>query len=266
MSAFRQAHHFPLPGVDEEKIKFFIRRHWASMLGTIILIIFMIILPPSLVTIFLYNSNIEINSIIRLALILTGSIYYLMIASFSLVQWISYYYNVFIITEDEIIDIVQQGIFNRQINQISIVRIQDVSGEIKGILPTLFTYGNVVAESAGEKTQTYIIENIPNPMEVADRILELHNEEVLREARKRQFLTAEGDLSSSVVPKPGRIIQKLRQNDIPPTPPASPPTTSSVSSPPSSSPPPPQNQNPPAQNTQGDISKDDLNKGGEVKF
>lgn len=244
-------YHFPIPGVDDEKISFITRRHWASMLGSFFLIFFMVVLPLALITGLTIYANIAISGTVRMAMILFGSVYYLIVASFSLVVWISYYYNIFIISEDEIIDINQEGIFDRKINQISVVRIQDVSGEIKGFLPTLFTYGNVIAESAGEKTQTYVIRDIPNPLEVADRIIELHNEELLKAERKKQFLTAEGDLQVHETP-PGKIIgefQKAIQKEMPVIPPVTPPPL------------------PPSQNiSQGEASSDDLNSGGEVKL
>lgn len=222
-------YHFPIPGHEDEKIIIFTRRHVVSMLGTIILIIFMFLIPLIILAAIFFTNRPILSGITLNFIVIGASIYYLVAATYAFTEWISYYFDIFIVTEDEIIDINQEGIFDRSITEVSLLRVQDVSARIKGFLPTIFAYGDVVAESAGENTRTYVIDSIPNPVEVANKILAMHNELIAREERTPEIATAEGDLRK----------QKMEM------------------------PPPPL---PPAQPIQGDINKDDLEQGGEVKF
>lgn len=233
-------YHFPIPGHEEDKIVIFTRRHWISMLGTIILIALMFLIPIVILAAMFFTNRGIFSGIALNFIVIGGSIYYLVAAAYAFTEWISYYYDIFIVTEDEIIDINQEGIFDRSITEVSLLRVQDVSARIKGFLPTIFAYGDVVAESAGENTRTYIIDSIPNPVEVANKILALHNEHIAREGRTREVMTAEGDLRKGVVEKPAEIASEFQAAPSSPAPPTQP--------------------------TQGEIKKDDLNEGGEVKF
>lgn len=230
-----------IPGVGEEDIVLFTRRHWGSMLGIGCLLVLMMLLPAVLILSFYLLSPNFFRGAVWNFVVIIGSIYYLVAMTFAFLEWINFYYDIFIFTQDEIIDINQEGFFNRQINQISLVNIQDVSAQVRGFLPTFFGYGDVVAESAGEKTQTYIIDKIPHPMQVADKILELHNEAVLRE---RAIRTSDHLAVYPVSVSPSRA-EPVASAPSPPPPPSPSPT-------------------PPTQ--EKEISQEDLNKGGEIKI
>jgi len=240
-------YHFPVPGHEDDKIIVFTRHHWASFLGKIFLVGFLLILPIIVLLTILFVNRQLLSGLINNFVAVAVSIYYFVMTTLAYIEWVSYYYDVFIVTEDEIIDIVQQGIFDRQITEISILRVQDVTAHSKGFLPTLFGYGDVIAESAGEKTQTYVIDCVPNPVELANKILDLHNAQIAKEQRTAEVMHGEGDL------RPGKI-----ETIPPPAPAASPPPPSEIS--------PPAVSRPPQSEEEGNISKDDLNKGGEVKF
>lgn len=239
----------PIPGVGEENIVYLTRRHWASMIGTFFLILVIMLVPLIILVIAVtLNTSFFENGILAQIIPPFVAIYYLVMITFAFVEWVNFYYSVFILTRDEIIDITQQGFFNRLITQISIVRVQDVSASIKGFLPTLFGFGDVIAESAGEKTQTYIIEKIPRPMEVADKIIEIHDFHIRHEK-----------ISDNLGAFHEESPPANSSSSSPPGTPA--PITPSTESAPSSAALP--TSTPLAQ---GEIKNDDLNEGGEVKF
>ncbi|MFA4930447.1 MAG: PH domain-containing protein [Patescibacteria group bacterium] len=62
-----------------------------------------------------------------------------------------YSLNVFIITTDRIIDMDQVGFFSKTVSETTYDKVQDVSYTIKGISQTLFHYGNVVIQTAGQQ-------------------------------------------------------------------------------------------------------------------
>lgn len=168
-------YHFPVPGgPGEEKIVLFIRRHWASFLGQFLLSFFMLVIPATALIIgYIYQKDF-FQGILLNFIVLGFSAYYLVAVSVALTSWMTFYYDIYIICTDMIVDIRQQGFFGRKISQLAIARVQDVNSEIKGILPTLFSYGDVLVETAGEQTQNFLLEGISDPQEVSNKILELH--------------------------------------------------------------------------------------------
>lgn len=184
----------PVPGHEDEKVIVFTRRHWVTFLGTIIITIILAIIPVIFILLIVFLADYEFSKDVINKTIMILILYYLTMATFIYSSWVTYYYNIFVVTEQNVIDVYQHGFFARDITEISLLRIQDVSGKIRGFLPTLFGYGNVLAESAGEHSRTYVIFGIPNPVGVADKILELHNSYIEKEQRDEEIMTAEGDL------------------------------------------------------------------------
>lgn len=228
-------YHFPLPGQEktDEKIILFTRKHIISFLPSLLLILGLILIPLILLFFGIFFSNI-FTTFWRNLIIISASIYYLVIANFAFVEWFSFYYDILIITNKRIIDIVQQGVFNRTITEISLLRVQNVMGKIVGILPTFFGYGNVRAETAGEMSETLVFENIPNPYATANKIMELHDHLVLEETRASELGGGVG------VERPAR--KHLEETKSP------------------------KESLPVKENNSGEVRKDDLEKGGEIKL
>lgn len=98
---------------------------------------------------------------------------------FALFAWLffflsvtDYILDVWYITNKRIIDIQQEGFFSRKIAEQYLNRIQDVTSETVGVLPTLFKYGNVRVQTAGEHEQ-FLFEDVPEPDQVRQAIMEL---------------------------------------------------------------------------------------------
>ncbi len=229
----------PIPGSEQEKnIVIFARKHWVSFLGQIILSCVILILPIAIWILLAIFGNGIIQGFARNFAVIILSVYYLVAITFTYAAWITYYYDIYIVTKDTIIDITQEGFFGRRVAQLSLLRVQDVSSNIRGFLPTLFAYGNVLVETAGEQKESFLLEAVPNPQAFSAKILELHNQLIEKSERKEGIVEAEGVLS------PEKKIQEEKPQIQVQAP--SPPQTSPTS--------------------EGDISKDDLNKGGEIKF
>ena len=155
---------------EGEKIIIFMRRHWIALLP-ILLVVFLLIIFPPLTLVLLAGINPDFLTGLAINYtILVLSIYYIVILNFLFVQWVSYYYDIYVLTNEKIVDIIQQGIFIRTVSETSLLRIQHVSAKTKGFLPTLFRYGNVTVETAGPESEILVIKDVPNPEEIADTI------------------------------------------------------------------------------------------------
>lgn len=80
--------------------------------------------------------------------------------------------DVWYITNKRIIDIQQEGFFSRKVAEQYLNRIQDVTSETVGILPTIFKYGNVRVQTAGEHEQ-FLFGDVSEPDQVRQMIMEL---------------------------------------------------------------------------------------------
>lgn len=121
----------------------------------------------------IYNSDPAVTEQIYYpALVLAAFGYLLFIWLFFFFSLIDYYLDVWIITNERIINIEQQGLFSRIISEQRLFRIQDVTSEVTGILPTILKYGNVYVQTAAEK-ERFSFEQIPDPNGVRDTIIKL---------------------------------------------------------------------------------------------
>lgn len=85
-------------------------------------------------------------------------------------SWIIYWYSVFIVTNQRLIQITQKGFFNKSVVDIGLSKIQSTNYEIKGIQATLLGFGTIMI-------QTYmgdlVVHEVHHPAEVIRKISEI---------------------------------------------------------------------------------------------
>lgn len=82
-----------------------------------------------------------------------------------------YYLDTWIITNERIVGILQEGFFRRHINNFRIERIQDVKTEVNGIFPTILHIGDVHIETAGH-AHDLIMKTVGSPQKIRGVIME----------------------------------------------------------------------------------------------
>ena len=103
------------------------------------------------------------------ALFFTG-LWYLALWIFFFVRWTDYYLDIFILTNKRVIYVSQKGLFSRRISSSRLDRVQDVSAEVSGMMPTFLNYGNVQVQTASEEKE-FVLHNLPDPDFVKNKIL-----------------------------------------------------------------------------------------------
>lgn len=101
-----------------------------------------------------------------------------------MIIWTNYYLDVWIVTNKRILDIEQHGLFSRELSEFRLDRIQDVTIEIKGILPTLLRFGDIHVQTAGESRE-FVIKGIPHPYKVKDILIKEHDRAVVESYGRR---------------------------------------------------------------------------------
>ncbi len=84
-------------------------------------------------------------------------------------SWYGYQHSLTILSSERIVNVFQRGFFQAKITEAELSRIQDVSSDIKGVLPTMFGYGDVTIRTASESILT--IKNIGSPYDFQQAIV-----------------------------------------------------------------------------------------------
>ncbi len=92
-----------------------------------------------------------------------------------------FYLDVWVITTARIVDIHQHYFFKREVSSFLLVRVQDVTTEVSGVLETLIGFGTLRVETAGDSSKDFEIRGVPNPEGLRDLIMreiaEIHKTE-----------------------------------------------------------------------------------------
>ena len=75
------------------------------------------------------------------------------------------------VTDRNVVQVIQKGLLIRKVSQLSLANIEDVSSEQRGIFSTMFNFGVLVVETAGDQAN-FSFNFCPNPHRVAKIILE----------------------------------------------------------------------------------------------
>jgi hypothetical protein len=174
--------HFP-GQLKGETILLLLRRHWFILFMRLFFVIISII---ALVIVYLLfgdlNSNFQESALYNL-LVFGESLATLFLWNFFFILWIDYYLDVWIVTDERIINIEQKGFFNRNISELKLTKIQDVTSEINGFIPTVLNYGNICVQTAGE-VERFTFQQIPNPNHVKNVIVQLQEKANMEEDRE----------------------------------------------------------------------------------
>ncbi|MFA6428541.1 MAG: PH domain-containing protein [Candidatus Buchananbacteria bacterium] len=160
----------------QEAVAIYLRQHWFVILKSVALFLISALIPILLLFFFSQNLTVWLTKEISTAiLILSLSFYYLYIWLFLFFRWTDYYLDLYTVTNKRIVNREQAGLFSRIISEVSLNRVQDVTAQVTGFFATFLNYGNVYIQTAGEK-ERFIFTNIPEPYEVAKKIIQLSKE------------------------------------------------------------------------------------------
>mgnify|MGYP001576949469 CR=1 FL=1 len=178
-SAFRGMH---FPGQhDGERVLLVLRRHpFVFVLVTVAFVLFALL--PLFIRFLIPESffqNLE-GTIWEALISVALSMYFLFLWLFFAYAWVDYYLDLWIVTDERIVNIEQAVFFNRVISEQRLLRVQDATSEVKWLFPTFLDYGNVFIQTAGER-ERFVFEQVPHP-DLVKKVVLLAHEEALRQA------------------------------------------------------------------------------------
>lgn len=106
--------------------------------------------------------------------------WYLLVSAYVIEHLLYWYYNIYLITDERIIDIDFISLIYRRVSEAKIDKIEDVTATTTGLFAGIFNYGNVTIQTAAEKREFEFLA-VPQP----EKVTRLLNELVLEEEREK---------------------------------------------------------------------------------
>lgn len=155
---------------QQEKILLLLRRHVITNVPWILGTLFGLLVPV------LFTFIPAFYILPARYMFITIIIWYLLVFGVALEQFLSWYFHVYIVTDERVIDYDFYSLLYKRVSKAKIDRIEDVTYQMGGILQNLFHYGTVYIQTAGEE-QEFDFEDIPRPEQVGKLLNELMLEE-----------------------------------------------------------------------------------------
>lgn len=162
----------------EEKTLAVLRQHWIVNVPWILGAVVMLAATPLIKYLPLINMLPDnYRLVLTLGYLLLA--YYLVLTS--LIKW---FYSVYIITDERIIDVDFLSLIYKKVSDIKIDRIQEISYHMSGLIEAFFNYGSIKIQTASEQPSVEF-EYVPRPQEVVTLINQLLLEEELEKVQGR---------------------------------------------------------------------------------
>jgi hypothetical protein len=157
---------------SDEKIELLLRQHWVTNLPWLISAFIAVFVPFAVVSWSPYFGLPFLTQIPNSIWIAAILLWYLLIIAFVIESFLYWYFNIYIVTDQHLVDIDFHSLLLRDVTEASLDNIESAKSTIKGITRSMFNYGDVVISTAAEH-QDITFDGVPYPDRVADRINDL---------------------------------------------------------------------------------------------
>jgi membrane protein YdbS with pleckstrin-like domain len=154
----------------EEKVVLLLRKHPATNIRWL-LTAFLMVIAPALLAFFPILDFLPAS---YQTIVVLG--WYLIVSAYVLENFLSWFFNVYIVTDERIVDIDFYNLIYKEVSDANINRIQDVTYKMGGVVRTVFNYGDVVIQTASE-VPNFDFLAVPKPDRVVKILQELRIEE-----------------------------------------------------------------------------------------
>lgn len=93
---------------------------------------------------------------------------------FGLVSFYRYFNDLWLVTNQRLIDSTKNTPFSHTVSSTDLVNVQDIGVQKKGILATMFNFGDVVCQTASTRGN-FVFRGVPKPTEMLEKVDELRD-------------------------------------------------------------------------------------------
>lgn len=151
-----------------EEIILFTRRHWLYLWSRLIAHFLSAVIPVGLV-LFVVTRFTSFGSLGGRIVLLGAVVFVAYWAVRAYFTWFAYQHDVWVVTNQRVIDGVRPNWFRSHLASADLVDLEDIAVDRSGILQTMFNYGEVRCQTAGERPN-FVLAGIPKPQAVLTTI------------------------------------------------------------------------------------------------
>ena len=166
---YRKTNFFPGQREGEE-VRLCIRTHWLREMQILGRFLLLAVAAPC--GIFYLISLINLPSLVQLILNLFLTLYLLFAWLLTFIEFIKSEMTFLVATNERIVDITRNSLFDRQMSEANLDKIQEASGFTRGILGTLIDIGKLEILTAGSETP-FVMRFVKSPQLTARKILDI---------------------------------------------------------------------------------------------
>ncbi len=154
--------HFPLQ--EHERVLSVCRKHWIYLWPrTVFLALFAIV--PVIVGAVVMSKTAGFDGTPGKVFWIVALLYLAYGALRAYLNWYRYHNDIWVVTDQRIIDSTKANPFSLKISTADLVNVQDMTVERSGILRTMLNYGDVICQTAAD-IQEFRLAGIPDPQSV----------------------------------------------------------------------------------------------------
>ncbi|MEA2056645.1 MAG: PH domain-containing protein [Patescibacteria group bacterium] len=156
--------------LEGEEIVLMLRRHPITLFKPVVISLIIFFLP------FLFFSSPMLNFMTSKLITAFVIGWYMILTSFVLESFLTWFFNVFIITDERIIDVDFSSLIFKNVSSAKIDNIEDITVATGGVVASIVDYGTVYIQTSAEVPELEF-EDVPNPNKVSKVLNELMLEE-----------------------------------------------------------------------------------------
>lgn len=160
----------------DENLVLEVRRHWFVFIFQTIISLLFAIAPVVIFYLLEFFIKFTIDPKFNWLLLGLYSLWLLVVWVMYFIEWTDYYLDVWYVTDKQIYDVQQFGFFHREVSILRFDNIQDVTVNIHGIIPTVFDYGELHVQTAGDDSRDFVLRDAKHPNKVKDILSNLHTD------------------------------------------------------------------------------------------
>lgn len=153
----------------DEIILLFLRRHFITNVPWILALLLLLLIPPILLILLALFPSLAIPGGLIFVLV---ALYYLIVISYAFGKFVSWFYNIGVVTQKRIVDLDSTNILAHNTATANFGEIVDVKFQQHGFFQSTFDYGNIHIQTEALHAN-FEFDAAPKPTEVADLISDL---------------------------------------------------------------------------------------------
>ncbi len=156
----------------DEHVLMVIRKHPIVYIRITVVFLLTSLLPVA-IFIFVWSAKFPLDSGGTTSIIgyLVASLFLLYSMAIVLIAWLDEEFDLFILTDNRLIDVTQVSFLKRTVATTPLSQIQDTTSNIQGVMGTLLNYGSIDIQTAAGDASSFNIDHVADPAMIARRIL-----------------------------------------------------------------------------------------------